>query len=54
MRKFLRDESGQGMLEYTLVVALVMLIAVGMLQVLGEKSAKAIDVPLPQYGSTLS
>ena len=36
MRRFFKDESGQGMVEYALIIALVSIIAIGALIVLGQ------------------
>jgi Flp pilus assembly pilin Flp len=54
MRAFFRDESGAGLLEYTLILALVALVVVTTLQVLGDKSGSTFDSPLPRAGSALS
>ncbi len=54
MRAFLRDESGAGLLEYTLILALVALVVVTTVQVLGDKSGATFESPLPRAGSELS
>lgn len=36
MREFLRDENGQGMVEYALIIALVSIIAIVALRALGN------------------
>lgn len=37
MKKFFKDESGQGMVEYGLIIALIAIVAIGGLTVLGPK-----------------
>ncbi len=39
MRKFFEDESGQGMVEYGLIIALVAIVVIAALAVLGPKVA---------------
>lgn len=37
MMRFIKDENGQGMLEYVLIIALVALVLVGVLVLLNSK-----------------
>ncbi len=39
---FLKDDSGQGLVEYALIIALVAIVAIGALQVLGNKSNNSL------------
>ena len=41
MMKFIKDENGQGMLEYVLIIALVALVLIAVLVVINQKSKKA-------------
>ncbi|WP_178666729.1 Flp family type IVb pilin [uncultured Eubacterium sp.] len=41
MMKFIKDENGQGMLEYVLIIALVALVLIGVLVVINTKSKNA-------------
>lgn len=52
MKKFFMDESGQGMVEYGLIIALIAIAVIGALALLGPKisglfkdAAKALDDP---------
>lgn len=38
MKNFFKDESGQGMVEYGLIIALVAIAAIAALRVMGPKS----------------
>lgn len=40
MMRFIKDENGQGMLEYVLIIALVALVLVGVLVLLNRKMNK--------------
>jgi pilus assembly protein Flp/PilA len=39
----LRDESGQGLVEYALIVSLVSVVAIAALQVLGQKASNSLS-----------
>lgn len=43
MMKFIKDENGQGMLEYILIIALVALVLIGVLVVVKSKSKEIGD-----------
>ncbi len=42
LRQFIQDEAGQGLVEYALIIALVAIVAIGALQVLGNKSNNSL------------
>lgn len=37
------DESGQGLVEYALILALISIVAIGALQVLGKKASNTLS-----------
>ena len=41
MMKFIKDENGQGMLEYVLIIALVALVLIAVLVVINQRSKDA-------------
>ncbi len=43
MMKFIKDENGQGMLEYVLIIALVALVLIGVLLVVKSRSKDVGD-----------
>lgn len=43
MMKFIKDENGQGMLEYVLIIALVALVLIGVLILVKNQSKKISD-----------
>ena len=43
MKKFFKDESGQGMVEYGLIIALIAIVAIGGLTVLGPKVSQLFE-----------
>lgn len=43
MKQFFKDESGQGMVEYGLIIALVAVVIIGGLSLIGEKGAALFD-----------
>lgn len=43
MMKFIKDENGQGMLEYVLIIALVALVLIGVLILVKNQSNKISD-----------
>jgi pilus assembly protein Flp/PilA len=42
MRDFLRDDAGQGLVEYSLIIALVAIVVIAALQLLGTKSNNSL------------
>jgi pilus assembly protein Flp/PilA len=40
---FLRDEDGQGLVEYALIIALVAVVAIAALQLLGSKASNTLN-----------
>ncbi len=43
MINFLKDESGQGLVEYALIIALVSIVAIAALKVLGDKASNTLS-----------
>ena len=43
MRKFIKDESGQGLAEYALILALVALVVIAALTSLGNKTKEKMQ-----------
>jgi pilus assembly protein Flp/PilA len=43
VRSFLQDESGQGLVEYSLIVALVAIVAIASLQFLGQAASNTLS-----------
>lgn len=43
MRKFISDESGQGLVEYALIIALVSLAAIAVLTTLGKHVSNTLS-----------
>ncbi len=43
MKRFLTDESGQGLVEYALIIALVSIVAIAALQLLGGKASNTLS-----------
>ena len=41
--KFLRDEEGQGMIEYALIIALIAVVAIVALRALGNSVSNKLD-----------
>ena len=43
MLRMLKDESGQGLVEYALIIALVSVVAIAALSVLGRKASNTLS-----------
>ncbi len=43
MTRFLTDDSGQGLVEYALIIALVSIVAIAALQLLGGKASNTLS-----------
>jgi pilus assembly protein Flp/PilA len=43
MTRFLNDDSGQGLVEYALIIALVSIVAIAALQLLGGKASNTLS-----------
>jgi pilus assembly protein Flp/PilA len=43
IRSFLQDDSGQGLVEYSLIVALVAIVAIASLQLLGQSASNTLS-----------
>ncbi len=43
MKRFLTDDSGQGLVEYALIIALVSIVAIAALRTLGKKASNTLD-----------
>jgi pilus assembly protein Flp/PilA len=41
--RFVTDESGQGLVEYALIISLVAIVAIAALRVLGEKASNSLS-----------
>ena len=53
MMKFLKDENGQGMVEYGLIIALVAIIAIAGLKFLGPAIKGMFDSATTELGGTV-
>jgi pilus assembly protein Flp/PilA len=42
IRNFLRDDAGQGLVEYSLIIALVAIVVIAALQLLGTKGNNSL------------
>jgi len=43
MVRFLKDESGQGLVEYALIIALVSIVAIAAMSTLGQKASTTLS-----------
>ncbi len=43
MIRFLKDDSGQGLVEYALIIALVSIVAIASLSLLGRKMSNTLN-----------
>ncbi len=43
MKAFITDESGQGLVEYALIIALVSIVAIAALRTLGHKASNTLN-----------
>ena len=43
LKKFFKDESGQGMVEYALIIALIAVIVIGAVSLLGDNIGAIFD-----------
>jgi pilus assembly protein Flp/PilA len=43
MTRFLKDDTGQGLVEYALIIALVSIVAIAALQLLGGKASNTLS-----------
>jgi len=43
MVRFLKDESGQGLVEYALIIALVSIVAIAAMSALGKKASTTLS-----------
>ncbi len=41
--RFIRDDAGQGLVEYSLIIALIAIVAIAALQLLGNKSSNTLN-----------
>jgi pilus assembly protein Flp/PilA len=51
IKKFLKDESGQGMVEYILIIALVAAVLVGLFKLFGNQLYKLFDDATKKIGA---
>ena len=40
---FIRDDSGQGLVEYALIIALVSIVAIGVIAIFGKKAFNSLN-----------